>query len=303
MNQRGAKYVNPLTDFGFKKLFGEEPNKDILISFLNELLPEDHTIEDLQYAKNERLGNSEVDRKAIYDLYCTSTKGERFIVELQKAKQNYFRDRSIFYSSFPIQEQAEKGDWDYRLEAVYTIGILDFIFDDHKDEEELYHLVELKNQRNEIFYDKLKYIYVELPKFKKTESELETDRDKWFYVFRHLADLDSRPARLRDRIFERVFEVAQIGNFTQTERDAYEASLKYYRDIKNVVDTSREEGIEEGIERGIEEGIERGIKKGIGEGFDQAISKVALSLLQSGMPITQISEHTGLTPEQIRKLS
>ena len=115
MNRPHTKYVNPLTDFGFKKIFGEEPNKDILISFLNEILPERHTIEDLSYLRNERLGKSEVDRKAIYDLYCTSTTGERFIVELQKAKQNYFKDRSIFYSSFPIQEQAQKGEWDFRL--------------------------------------------------------------------------------------------------------------------------------------------------------------------------------------------
>lgn len=278
MNRSGAKYVNPLTDFGFKKIFGEEPNKDILISFLNELIPSSHTIEDLQYSRNERLGGSEPDRKAIYDLYCTSTRGERFIVELQKAKQNYFKDRSIFYSSFPIQEQAKKGDWDFRLEAVYTIGILDFIFDDHKDEDDLYHLIELKNQRDEVFYDKLKYIYLELPKFKKQEAELETNLDKWLYVFRHLADLESRPARLQDRIFERVFEVARIGNFTQGEREAYEESLKYYRDIKNVVDTSREEG------------------------YDQAMLSVARSLLSSGMTVEQVISHTGLTAQQLNDL-
>ena len=233
MSQLKAKYVNPLTDFGFKKIFGEEPNKDILISFLNEILPEQHTIEDLSYSRNERLGKSELDRKSIYDLYCTSTKGERFIVELQKAKQNYFKDRSIFYSSFPVQEQAQKGDWDFRLDAVYTVGILDFVFDDHKGEEALYHLVEFKNQRNEIFSDKLKYIYIELPKFTKGEAELETDFDKWLYVFRHLAELESRPPQLRDRIFEKLFEVAEISNFTAGEREAYEESLKYYRDIKN----------------------------------------------------------------------
>ena len=107
------------------------------MSFLNELLPERHRIEDLTYTKNEQLGLDLMDRKAIFDLYCRSANGERFIVELQKAKQNYFKDRSVFYSSFPIREQAQRGDWNFRLEAVYTIGVLDFIFDDNKDNAQL----------------------------------------------------------------------------------------------------------------------------------------------------------------------
>ena len=290
MNEGSARYVNPLTDFGFKKLFGEEPNKDILISFLNEILPERHRIEDLSYAKNERLGISELDRKAIFDLYCTATTGERFIVELQKAKQNYFKDRSVFYSSFPIQEQAKKGNWDFRLDAIYTVGILDFVFDDHKDKEQLYHVVELKNQRNEVFYDKLKYIYLELPKFKKTEEELTTDFDRWLYVFRHLAELDRRPVALQNRIFEKVFEVARISAFTPGEREAYEESLKYYRDIKNVVDTSREEGYEKGREEGREIGRE------------ETTREFVKGMLAAGLPMDLIQEITGFDRDEIERI-
>ena len=91
------KYINPLTDFGFKKLFGSEPNKDLLIDFLNQLLPAIHKIKDLTYSQNEHLSDSEYDRKAIFDLYCESQSGERFIVEVQKAKQNFFKDRSVYY--------------------------------------------------------------------------------------------------------------------------------------------------------------------------------------------------------------
>jgi len=130
------KFINIFTDFGFKKLFGEEPNKDLLISFLNTLLPEKHHIQDLQFTKNEYQGCSALDRKAIFDLSCTSSTGERFIVELQKAKQNYFKDRSLYYATFPIQEQAQRGDWDYKLTAVYTVGILDFVFDEDRREDD-----------------------------------------------------------------------------------------------------------------------------------------------------------------------
>lgn len=278
MSNLTGKYINPLTDFGFKKLFGTEPNKDLLIDFLNQILPERHQIKDLNYSRNEQLGQAELDRKAIFDLYCIGQSGERFIVEVQKAKQNYFKDRSIYYSSFPIQEQAKKGDWDFKQDPVYTVGILDFIFDDHKNEDELLHLIELKNQRCEVFYDKLKFIYIELPKFKKTQEELEDHFEKWLYVFRHLSELQDRPQQLQDRIFQKLFDTAEIAKFTAEERVAYEESLKYYRDIKNVVDTSREEGKEE---RTLE---------------------IARELKRNGIPIDLIVKSTGLSKKEIEEL-
>ncbi len=241
MKKEEEKYINPLTDFGFKKLFGTEPNKDLLIDFLNEILP-NRKIKDLNYSTNEHFGKFEIDRKAVFDIYCIGENDERFIVEMQKAKQNYFKDRSVFYSSFPIQEQAKKGDWDYRLDPVFSIGILDFEFAEHKQDKDLLHVIELKNQKCEVFYDKLKFIYIELPKFKKKGSELETHFDKWLYVFTHLQKLQDRPKKLQARVFKKLFEVAEIAGFTEEERKEYEESLKNYRDIKNVVDTAREEG-------------------------------------------------------------
>ena len=278
MSNLTGRYINPLTDFGFKKLFGTEPNKDLLIDFLNQILPERHQIKDLNYSRNEQLGQAELDRKAIFDLYCIGESGERFIVEVQKAKQNYFKDRSIYYSSFPIQEQAKKGGWDFKQDPVYTVGILDFIFDDHKNEDELLHLTELKNQRCEVFYDKLKFIYIELPKFKKTQEELENHFEKWLYVFRHLSELQDRPQQLQDRIFQKLFDTAEIAKFSPEERVAYEESLKYYRDIKNVVDTSREEGKE------------------------QRTLEIARELKKNEIPIEMIVKSTGLSKKEIEEL-
>lgn len=284
------KYVNPLTDFGFKKLFGSEPNKILLIDFLNQILPEKHQIADLTYSRNEKLGQNELDRKAIFDLYCIGASGERFIVELQKAKQNFFKDRSIYYASFPIQEQAQKGNWDYQLEPVYTVGILDFIFDDHKSEKELLHVVALKNHHCEVFYDKLKFIYIELPKFKKKEDELETHFEKWLFVFRHLSNLQSRPQQLQEKIFQRLFEAAEIAKFSATEREAYEDSLKYYRDLKNVIDTSRQEGMLEGLGQGIEQGIK---KRNL---------EIAKQMKNEGESIDKIMKYSHLSRKEIEDL-
>jgi predicted transposase/invertase (TIGR01784 family) len=284
-----AVYLNPLTDFGFKKLFGEEPHKDLLISFLNTLLPQHHQIADLQYTKNEYQGVTPLDRKAIFDLNCISTTGERFIVELQKVKQLYFKDRSIYYSTFGIQEQAQRGNWDYKLEAVYTIGILDFIMDDQQHEV-IYH-AQLKDQLNRVFYDKLTFIYLVLPRFNKTPEQLNTLQDKWLYVFKHLHELDAIPSTLSEEIFHRTFAIAQLSQFSPEERKAYEDSIKYYRDLKNSMDTARIEGLQEGLQEGLEKGEQLGIEKEKRE--------VAKRMLAKGLEASLVAELTGLDLKEV----
>ncbi len=244
------KYINPFTDFGFKKLFGEEPNKDLLRDFLNELLKEEQgTITELTYLKNEHL-DQDLNRKAIFDLYCTNERGEKFIVELQKTKQNFFKDRTVYYSTFPIREQAKRADWNYQLNAVYTIAILDFVFDEGKNEPHKYRYdIKLMDQETcDVFYDKLTFIYLEMPKFLKTTEELETRFDKWLYTLRNLNKLDRIPEELKEKIFERLFETAEIAKFSTEQLNNYEDSLKYYRDLKNSLDTAFEDGMEKGKE-------------------------------------------------------
>jgi len=176
MTEFREKYINPFTDYGFKRLFGEEPNKDLLLDFLNELLKEEQgKITELKYLKNENLATTELNRKAIFDLYCTNEKGEKFIVELQKTKQKFFKDRTIYYSTFPIREQAVIGsDWNFELKKVYTIAILDFVFDEDENEPNKFRYdVKLTEQETkEVFYDKLTFIYLEMPKFNKKIEEL-----------------------------------------------------------------------------------------------------------------------------------
>ncbi|MBI3650785.1 MAG: PD-(D/E)XK nuclease family transposase [Acidobacteria bacterium] len=261
-----TKYVNPFTDFGFKKLFGEAGSKDLLADFLNQLLPKERQIVTLEFKNSEQLGGTNVDRKAIYDIYCQDQHGSRFIVELQKARQHYFKERTIFYSTFPIREQAEMGEWDYHLTAVYCIGILDFVFESESDNPDYLHLVQLKTQRHKVFYDKLAYCYIEMPKFKKTAAELETHLDKWLYFIKNLEDFQSIPRVLQEDLFRRGFMRAEIANYNRKERSEYERSLKVYRDLKNVLDTAFDEGEEKGEVQGRQkEKVER-IKKSLALG-------------------------------------
>lgn len=279
------RYLNPFTDFGFKKLFGEEPNKDLLLDFLNELLREQEgEIKDLTYLKNEHLGSGDADRRAIFDLYCENERGEKFIVELQKSKQNFFKDRTLYYATFPIREQAKQAEWNYELKSVYTIAILDFVFDEDKADKEKYRYdVKLTDiETCKVFYDKLTFIYLEMPKFQKHLDALENRFEKWLYVLKNLNRLERIPDKLRERIFERLFEVAEIAKFTQSELLSYEDSLKYYRDMKNSLDTAREEGK---IEGRIEGKIEV-IKKGQAE----------------GLSIEMLMKLTGLTRPEIEQI-
>ncbi|OWY21070.1 hypothetical protein C7N43_27175 [Sphingobacteriales bacterium UPWRP_1] len=271
MSEFREKYVNPFTDFGFKKLFGEEPNKDLLLDFLNELLREQEgVIKDLTYLKNEHLGAADADRKAIFDLYCENERGEKFIVELQKSKQQFFKDRTLYYATFPIQEQAKRADWNYELKSVYTVAILDFVFDEDKAERQKYRYdVKLTDiETCKVFYDKLTFIYLEMPKFEKGAEELETRFEKWLFVLKNLNRLERIPDRLRERIFERLFEVAEVAKLSREELLSYEDSLKYYRDLKNSLDTAFEEGRLEGKLEGKLEGLRAVIKNGIAAGVD-----------------------------------
>ena len=309
MYQFEEKYINPFTDYGFKRLFGEVPNKDLLLDFLNELLRDEQgLITDLNYLKTENLGSTDLDRKAIFDLYCENEQGEKFIVELQKAKQNFFKDRTVFYSTFPIREQAKRADWNFELKAVYTIAILDFVFEEDKAAPQKYRYdVKLTDiATNKVFYDKLTFIYLEMPKFNKTLDELETRFDKWLFVLKNLNRLERIPDRFRERIFEKLFEVAEIAKFTPEQMQSYEDSLKYYRDIKNSLDTARQEGFLEGeqagIKKGLMEGEQLGIQKGLMKGELKSKLEIAKKMLLQNMDIAFIASVTGLSPEQIEQL-
>ncbi len=288
------RYINPFTDFGFKKLFGEEANKDLLIDFLNQLLAGEEVITELTFLKTERLGLAEADRKAIFDLYCQNEKGERFIVELQKAKQLYFKDRSLYYATFAIQEQAQAGEWDFKLKTVYMISIMDFSFDETENDRFLHDVRLIEKSTLRIFNDKLRFLYLEMPKFEKAEAELETHFDKWLYVLKNLARLDRIPINLQERIFEKLFSVAELANYNRDDQRAYQDSLKYYRDLKNALDTQFLEGIQEGRERGLEEGRQ--------EGRQEEKVMIARQMKREEFSDVQISKLTGLGDEELAQL-
>ena len=281
MRKIEERYISLLTDFGFKRIFGTKPNKDLLINFLNSLFEGFQVIKDVKYLNSEHVGDVFAERKAIFDVYCENERGEKFIVEMQNAYQKYFKDRSLFYSTFPIREQAPKGaDWNFKLERVYTVALLNFdLKEEAFDQDDINHDVGLLDKKtHKVFNDKLSFKYVEIAKFDKMEDELVTLYDKWLYVLKNLSRLDERPAALKEKVFTKLFEEAEIAKFTPTELKEYEDSLKAYRDVKNSIDTALEKGREE-----------------------KAI-QIAKKMLAAGMDIDTIINMTDLSKDEIEKL-
>ena len=300
------KYINPYTDFGFKLLFGTAMNKELLISFLNALLFKEETVKDVTYLNAEHLDTQEYDRRAVFDVYCENEKGEKFLVEMQRGEQQFFKDRSVYYATFPIREQSQRGKWDYELKAVYIIGILNFTFND-TDEDYFHHEVKLVDlYTHKVFYDKLTFIYLEMPKFNKKEDELESMFDKWLFVLRNLSSLFERPRALQNRVFDRLFEAAEIAKFNPKELGEYWESLKNFRDWYSVMSTQlkkgREEGLKEGREEGLKEGLEKGLQEGLEKGRKEECFKNAKKMKQAGIAFDVIAQVTGLSIREIVSL-
>ena len=308
-----ARYIDPMVDWSFKRLFGSEVNKDILIEFLKVIFPE-HEIDDITYIPAEQLGIMEDDRKAVFDVICRTKKGEEFIVEMQCATQKHFFERALYYTSFPIMKQGKKAqrdeetgikkEWNYELDGVYFLGVLNFRYEDDDLIEHRYMLREATTGKT--MTDKLKFVFIEVEKFNKGVDELATDFDKWLYILKNLSKLLERPAALRDRIFSRLFDVAEYASLDNIDKQNYVKAMTTARDTHNQIEYAKEISLEEGLAKGRvigrAEGLEEGLVKGREEGREDAKQQIAINFLQLGTPCEIVAKATGLSVEEVLKL-
>ena len=329
-------YANLLCDFMFKRLFGSEENKDVLIWFLNMVL-EDVDIVDVDFIPTEHQGLTEEDRKVIFDISCSTRDGKSFIIEMQKGFQRYFRERALYYTTYPINRQgrsardryeaekiegkaSEKFNWDYNLKPVTVVAVLDFQFK-HSDEwpPEMYRSSYRIREDTvmEPMTDVLRFVFLELGRFKKGIPELETSFEKWIYLLKNMHKMTGIPAEFSDPLFSRLFMLAEIGKFTADEKQHYYKSLENMGDYYNIISTAAEEaekrglekgfekghaegraeGISEGVAKGRAEGRAEGISEGVAKGKAEALVEMARKMRASGMSVEQIVQITGLDPE------
>ena len=296
MNGRPVRYIDPLSDWGFKRLFGTEVNKDFLRAFLQDLFP-DKEISDITYMKPENQGLTRSDRQAVFDVACRTVGGERFIVEMQKRNQERFRERCLYYATFPIQEQAVKGDWNYSMSPVYMVSIMDFeLIHDVRNiegneisgtDKRIFRYSLREDNTGELMTDRLKFVFIEIGNFSKEAEELVTGTDKWMYVLKNLARLTDRPAGLQERIFIKLFEAAEIAAFSPEERKQYEHDMMTENDYRNTIefakDKAREEGLRRGLDEGMQKGLAEGMQKGLNEGMQRGLNEGMQRGLNEGM--------------------
>lgn len=308
----GPVYANLLCDFMFKRLFGSEANKDVLIAFLNMLL-EDSEIVDVDFIPTEHLGLTKEDRKAIFDISCKCKNESSFIIEMQKGYQKHFRERAIYYTTYPINEQGRNArdlfikehpeedsktefKWDYDLKPVTVVAILNFKFghDESWPKDRMHSSYRLREDTTgEIMTEVLRFVFLELGRFKKHIWELETVADKWMYLLKHMHEMDEIPEKFSDTLFRRLFILSEIGNFTAEELEKYEASMRDMSDYYNIIDTAAEEAEKRGMAKGMEIGREEGREK---------MRIAAKRLKDSGVDLQTIAQATGLDVDTIAKL-
>ena len=324
------RYINPFIDYGFKKLFATEANKDLLISFLNAIIDDQKDpVVDLFYKNVEQIGEFNGTRANYFDVYCETKNKREFIVEMQNCWKPYFKDRTVYYAAKPIRnqglvgirktedqlrherdaqrveadlrEQEEKRErefkksgkkWNFRLNEVYLIAIMNFTFPKKEyGPKSYFHKVMLTDvDDHHVFYDKLTLYYVEMPKLENVHLELNTPREKWLHALYHLWCYDDYPKELDEEIFHKLYEQAEIACFTPDQQLAYERSRKVYLDTYNEIEGGRIMGLEEGYQWGFEEGREDGREEGLAEGRFQERAIIIQKLKASGMEQSTIDE-------------
>ncbi|MDE5712351.1 MAG: Rpn family recombination-promoting nuclease/putative transposase [Muribaculaceae bacterium] len=277
-----GKFINPFTDEGFKRIFGQEIHKDLLISFLNELIHGDNPIVDIVFRDKEIFPQFFDGRRIIYDIYCTTENGEHVIVEMQNAAQPFFKDRSIFYAASAIAQQGERGkDWNFDVKRVYGIFFLNFYMDGLKDWSLCSEVSLHFKGTTEQFSDKLHLYYITLPKMEKSESECETDFERWIYILKHMETLERMPFKAQNMIFGRLEEVCNLNSLSRQERLNYDESLKVYRDGVAVIEYAEQRGMEKGREETLATNIR--------------------TMRNAGLDASTIARYLALTPDEVEK--
>ncbi len=279
-----ARFINPFTDFGFKKIFGQEVNSDLLIDFLNSLLVGERHILDIEFMNKERHGRSASERSLIYDIYCKTDSGEYIIVEMQNRKQNRFLDRMLFYTSRSISEQGERGRlWDYDIKAVYGIAFMNFT-EDTLTEFRTDAIIADKSTGRQMS-DKLRLIFLQLPLFKIDDPEKCTsDFERWIYVLKNMETLERMPYAAKSKVFKKLESITNLSELTPRERLKYDEAIRIMRD-NYTFELEAKQRLEEAKEKGREDGI----------------LQTAQNMLEQGLDISLVAVCTGLSEDYIRQ--
>ena len=278
-------YINLLTDFGFRYIFGRNADKEFAISFLNALIGGPIPITDVEFSDRERSGESENDTSLIYDLHCILKDGRKIIVEMQNRYQTHYDDRALYYLASDLHAQGSDEHWNYDLTPVYGIFLMNFEWKDG-DEQYIREDITLYNlQTRKVFSNRLRMTFLRIPLQRKHPEDCKTTLDKWLWLFKNSETMEAMPQSfIQDPVFRKLAQATQYANLSEKDKEAYRKSLKAYRNAYTIYETERAEGRAQGLAQGIAEG--RAVGKAEGRAEERRASfKTMLSF--------------GISPEQI----
>ena len=314
MNQR---YVDILTDSGFKAVFGEQRNKAVLIDLLNAFLPPDRKVRDISYSTTELPGFTLANKSVRLDLRCTGEDGRQFIVEVQCYRQSNLFRRCVLYASEVYCSGSRKGDLqEYDIPPVYFLCLLGgdaSISADNrqgKDGRIVREYTFREKDDGNVPDETIFCIFVELNRFCKSLDDCDDGLDEWCYSLKNAGTLSEIPERLRKEPFGRFFRACEIARFNTDTKLTYEKDMITERDYYNIINTARKTGMsagmEQGLQKGLRQGLERGLERGREEGLIEGQSKermnIAKSMKAKGISNSMIAELTGLSETEVASL-
>ena len=285
-----ARFINPFTDVGFKRVFGQEVSKPLILDFLNNLWQGEEHVVDLTFLDKEQPALYDDDRSLVYDIYCETDTGKRIIVEMQNKTQPYFKSRSIYYVSEAIARQGERGPkWEYKIDAVWLVAFLNFCPVDFEQKFRT-DVALMDTDSKALFSDKVRMTYMQLSLFDREADDCANDFERWIYLLKNMDTLTRLPWAAKSAVFRKLEEIADVASLSKQERMKYDEGLRKYRDTISVLQGAREEGRAEGLAKG----VERGEKL--------ANIKTVKRLIVGGMDMNVIMLATGLSEEEIERI-
>ena len=304
------RYVDILTNGGFKALFGDVNNKEVVMSILNVLLPEHRRLADIEYLPTEHQGQIvDVSKEYHYDFMCRDLSGAVFIVELQRYHEDHWFKRCVSYACRAYDRQNRKGET-YDVPPVYLIGLMD-VEVDHPDKELwktrfVSEYTFREKDCGDLLGETIVIIFAEMANFSKTIEECHTEIDKMLYLLKNIGRMMSQPSWLQHEVYSRIFAACEIAGFAEDKRIEYEKEMYDERRRKSEMDTAKRIGFETGRKEGFEEGREEGREKGREEGRElghyEARIEIARKLKMSGIDVGIIVQTTGLNERDVEQL-
>ena len=293
-----ARYLDPKNDIAFKKIFGTEKHKDLLIHFLNDILGNEDKIIDVEFLKTYQDPEAASKKQSIVDVLCKDEKGVRYIVEMQVAKSAGFEERAQYYAARAYVDQMKKGGLYEGLKRIIFLAISDFIMFPNKAGYKSDH-VTLDKKSNEHDLKAFSFTFIELPKFNKTKAEIKKLNnliEKWCYFFKYATDTTDKDLEQligSDIVIKDAYEVLDRFGWSDEELLTYESEIKRRMD---------EEAIERQKLADLESRIKQSKIEGKAEGKAEGTIEIAENMLSLGVELEIIAKSTSLTMKQIEAL-